>query len=115
MKKKNNIIITLFFVYFLVALYIFFASAEHGIIRSKGFINLYNEFYWIRLIIIGVATAIFFGLYFFLMHKWEIAIRCPYCNRVMDIHKIKFNLPDGFLCEQTCQNCGKTFTPDDKE
>ncbi|MBR4878319.1 MAG: hypothetical protein IKU13_00625 [Clostridia bacterium] len=110
-KRKNNIIITMFFIYFIFALYIFFASAEHGLIRSKGFINLYNSFYWIRLILVGVVSAIFWGLYVYLMNKWEITFRCPYCNRVMETNKIVPNPAEGFMGTQTCPNCKHEFTP----
>jgi len=48
------------------------------------------------------------------MSKWNVVISCPFCGSILEIRKIKLRFPDGFLCEQTCQNCGKTFTPDDK-
>ena len=110
-ERKNNIVRTAFLIYILFALYIFFASAEHGIIRSHGAENWYNAFYWIRLIIVGVVSAVFWGLYVYLMDKWDITFRCPYCNRMMDPNKIVPNPAEGFMGTQTCPNCGREFTP----
>ena len=110
-ERKNNIVRTAFLIYILLGLYIFFASAEHGIISNYDARNLYNAFYWIRLIIVGVVSLVFWGLYVYLMDKWDITFRCPYCNRMMDPNKIVPNPAEGFMGTQTCPNCKREFTP----
>ncbi|MBQ6867187.1 MAG: hypothetical protein IJO16_00750 [Clostridia bacterium] len=116
MKKKNNVIITMFLIYIIAVIY-FAVKTPHDseLVDVVSFAERmknadYLEFFFIFVLL----TALFYGIRYFLMSKWCITLICPRCGTILDIRKIKITFPDGFLCEQTCQNCGKTFTPDDK-
>ncbi len=117
MKKKNNIIVTIFLVYIIAVIY-FAVKTPHdsSLVGVVSFAErMKNANYLEFFLTFTLLSVFFYGLCRFLMSKWRIIIICPRCNTTLDINKIKFKFPDGFLCEQTCQHCGKTFVPDDNE
>ncbi|MBE6987174.1 MAG: hypothetical protein E7432_00150 [Ruminococcaceae bacterium] len=116
-EHKSNIVQTLFTIYIVcMVLLIATGVGDFGInIGGRKMSNIGNGFYYFMLAVGGILTAIFYGIYLHLMDKWNIIIKCPYCNKSMDTHKISISPADGFLGTQTCQKCGEKFTPTFKD
>lgn len=113
MKKKNNIILLWFAV---LVVFVFWTGSEsynHGIYYFSRFISLSNPFFWQRAAITTIFLAAWIAVYYFIMNKFNPAVRCPHCSRITPVGKIKVKIHQGFLCEQECPYCGKKFIPDD--
>ena len=112
-EHKSTIVQALFLVYIIcMVLLIGTGVGEHGVqIGGRKAANITNGFSYFMLLAGGLLTAVFYGIYFYLMDKWNIIIKCPYCGKSLDTHKISISPADGFLGTQTCQKCGEKFTP----
>ncbi|MBQ6934881.1 MAG: hypothetical protein IJN37_10910 [Clostridia bacterium] len=117
-EHKSNIVQTLFTIYIIcMVLLIATGIGDHGIeVGAHKTNNIGNGFFYLMIAVVGILSAIFYGIYYYLMdEKWGITIKCPYCGKSMDTAKISISPADGFLGTQTCQKCGEKFTPTFKD
>ena len=113
-EHKSTIVQALFLVYIIcIVLLIATGISDHGIeVGAHNTNNIGNGFFYLMIAVVGILSAIFYGIYYYLMdEKWGITIKCQYCGKSMDTAKISISPAAGFLGTQTCQKCGNKFTP----